>query len=320
MPATALLLGAEAPAVPFLEACIRSQTVNRVILAAPEGEARAALVARYGIIKQVIEDPAEILAEVALVGLAVPTAAQPGAARAALAAGKPVLCAAPLAATLDEADALLAAAEGGPALLCALSEPVLPAHVRASELVRAGELGDLVLATVQVLEPEPTADPLAALVQPVALLEHLLGPATAVTTAGDGQTLLVSLEFPGGVWGQITLCHAAAGDRSTGERRLVGSKGSLLIRDNPEDEWPLVFVAADEFHPVKVKNPPDVQNWARRTAYEQLIACALNGGEPPVSLAAARQALATSLAALQSAREGQRVVLTIREEPTDDSA
>jgi predicted dehydrogenase len=312
MPYTVGQIGAGPSASDFVAACVRSPHVDRVALAAPDGEQRQALLDRYGIIKSVDDDYQELLAhpEVLLVALSVPLAEQPELASAALRAGKHVICAGPLAPTLAQADEMVAvAAETSRRLLPVLHEPLLPAHARAQALLHAGEIGPPVLLTVTALSPEPPPEPLDAVVQPLALLEHLVGPVSAITASGGEPTLLLNLEFATGVVGQVTLCHAAAGDRPTQERRIVGTTGSLLIRDNPEDEWPLIFLATDEFHPVKVTNPPDIQAWARREAVCQLIACAVQGTPELVGLPEARSALATALAAMESAHTGQRVSL-----------
>ncbi len=311
MPHTVLHIGAEASAADFLAGYVRSPHVNRVILAAA-GEAGAALRDRFGIIREVADDAQRALSEpeVALVSLSVPLREQPGVANAALRAGKDVLCPAPLAETVTEADEMVHVADVmGRRLLCALHEPILPAVVKAKALLDSGEFRGPVFMSILALQPQAPASLLAALVQPFGLLQHLLGPAHAVTaTAGQAATL-VSLEFADSVMGTVALCHGAAADRPSCERRLVGTQGSLVLRDNPEDEWPLIFVSADDFHPLKVRNPPDVQAWARREMVVHLVDCMFGGAEPLVSLTAARQALVTAVGALESAREGCRVEL-----------
>lgn len=311
MPHTVLHIGAEAPATDFLAAYVRSPHVNRVVLAAG-GEAGAALRDRFGIIRQTVDDFHRALAEgdVALVSLSVALREQPGVAIAALRAGKDVLCPAPLAETVTEADEMIHVADVmGRRLLCALHEPVLPAVVKAKALLDSGEFSGPVFMSILALQPKPPANLLAALVQPFGLLQHLLGPAQAVTATAGKAGVLVNVELAGSIMAGVTLCHGAAADRPSCERRLVGEQGSLLLRDNPEDEWPLIFVAADDFHPLKVKNPPDVQAWARREMVVHLVDCMFGGAEPLVSLTAARQALVTAVGALESAREGCRVEL-----------
>lgn len=311
MPDSVLHIGAEAPAADFLAAYVRSPHVNRVVLAAG-GEAGLDLRERFGIIRELADDPHRALGEtdIALVSVSVPLREQPGVAMAAMRAGKDVLCPAPLAETVTEADEMIRVADVmGRRLLCALHEPILPAVVKAKALVDSREFAAPTFMSVLSLQPEPPKSLLAALVQPIGLLQHLLGPAHAATATAGAAATLVNLEFAGSVMGGVTFCHGAAADRASCERRLVGEQGSLLIRDDPEDEWPLIFLSADEFHPLKVKNPPDVQAWARREMVVHLVDCLRTGAEPLVSLAAVRQALATAVAALESAREGCRVEL-----------
>lgn len=306
-------IGAATGAQACFEAYVRSPHVDRVVFCAPASDEATALRRRYGIIKQVAEEVSALLADpdVAVVSLAVPLAAQPALAEQALRAGKPVLCRGPLAPTLAEADALLATAEEtGQRLLATLYEPWLPAHVKARALLEAGEVGPLVLATILTLAATPPEEELVELVQPVALLEDFCGPARAVTALRCGETLLAGLEFGAALAAQLTLCHAAAGDHPATERRLVTATGSLLIRDNPEDEWPLIFLSADDFHPLKVKNPPHIRDWAQRECWLELLDCVVTDKSERVSAAAQRSALATSLALLEAARGGRRVALT----------
>jgi len=311
MPVKAGHIGVATGAQACLEAYVRSPHVDRVAFCAPASAAAAALCQRYGIIKQTTDDAATLLAdpEVALVSLTVPLADQPALAAQALQAGKPVLCRAPLAPTLTEADALLATAQvTGRRLLPALYEPWLPAHVRAKALLAEGERGPLVLASILILAAAPPEEELVDLVQPVALLEDFCGPARAVTALRVGGTLLAGLEFSDALAGQLTFCYAASGDQPATERRLVTTTGSFLIRDNPEDEWPLLFLSADEFRPLKVKNPPQIAAWARRECWLDLLDCVVTGRPELLPAAAQRSALATALAVLAAAREGRRVV------------
>lgn len=311
MPHTVLHIGAKACAADFLAGYVRSPHVNRVVLAAG-GEAGTALRERFGIIREMTDDVPRALADadVALVSLSVPLREQPGVAIAALRAAKDVLCPAPLAETVTEADEMIHVADVmGRRLLCALYEPILPAVVKTKALLDSGDFGRPVLASVVALQPSPPESLLTSLVQPVGLLQHLLGPAHAVTATTGPAAALVNLEFGDSALASLTLCHGATADRPSCERRLVGERGSLLLRDNPEDEWPLVFLSADDFHPLKVKNPPDAQAWARREMVVHLVDSLLTGSEPLVSLIAARQALVTAVGALEAAREGCRVEL-----------
>jgi len=133
MAQTVLHIGAEASAADFLAAYVRSPYVDRVILAA-EGEASTDLRRRFGIIKAYAEDAREALAgaEAGIVSLSVPLREQPGLAMEALRAGKDVLCAAPPAETVTEAEEVIRVVEvTDRRLLCALHEPILPAAVGA---------------------------------------------------------------------------------------------------------------------------------------------------------------------------------------------
>jgi predicted dehydrogenase len=333
MSPTLALIGAGPNAPHHLAACVRSPHVQAVALAEPNDDARRALVQRYGIIKRDTPDYRELLADpdLEVVDLCVPLAQRTALATEALQAGKHVLYEPPLAADLPAAQAALAAAQAtGRRLLCAHSQLHYPAHLEAQKLLAAGEIGRPLLATMLLLSGGetgqllPTAGETATgWLEPAAtalgLLQFLLGPALAVsatlghssdeTPEGDYDTALLSLELPEGVQGQITLCTVATGDRPTAERRLMGSQASLLIRDNPEDELPLVMLQGPAFQPLRVKCPLDVHEYALTRTVEGLLECLAT--DQPEMLSAAEDvcALATALAALESARTGCRVTV-----------
>lgn len=333
MSPTLALIGAGPNAHHHLAACVRSPHVQAVALAEPNDDARQALVQRYGIIKRETPDYRELLADPGLeiVDLCVPLAQRAALATEALQAGKQVLYEPPLAADLTAAEAALAAAQAtGRRLLCAHSQLHYPAHVEAQKLLAAGEIGRPLLVTMLLLSGGesgqlwPAAGETATgWLEPAAsalgLLQSWLGPALAVnatlgrssdeTPEGEYDTALLSLELPEGVQGQITLCTVATGDRPTAERRLMGAAASLLSRDNPEDELPLVMLQGPDFQPVRVKSPLDVHEYALTRTVEGLLECLATGEAETLSAAEDVRALATALAALESARTGCRVTI-----------
>ena len=153
----------------------------------------------------------------------------------------------------------------------------------------------------------------------VYMLQHFFGPTTAVTAmtrrlivepdnkADD--TSVVALELPGGAMGSITVTYVATGDRWSEERRLIGTEGSLLIRDDPDDELPLVAFHGADFLPVKVHNPPHANQYAIAQTVEHFLDCIVNDRESDITLADARAAVATVQAAYQSEREGRRIAI-----------
>jgi predicted dehydrogenase len=83
----------------------------------------------------------------------------------------------------------------------------------------------------------------------------------------------------------------------------------LLIRDDPEDELPLIGFRGEEVIPIPVRQPLHVQPWYVVRMLDHFIDCLLEGKEPEITVAEARAALATAQAARESARTGQRVTL-----------
>ena len=128
---------------------------------------------------------------------------------------------------------------------------------------------------------------------------------------GEGQSptvQLLSLEFERGALGQISLLTTAV-ERLSAERRLVGPEGTILIRDNPDDELPLVVLQGDGFFPLKLKAPPDVREFAIMAAMEHFLSCVEQGTPERVTVGDAVAALRVSLAAEQAVREGCTVTV-----------
>lgn len=306
------LIGTASRASLYLEAMVRHPRVQAVALAAADDEARQQLHRRWGIIKAVHDDYHDLLADAAIAAVAVcaPLAEREAIIVEALAAGKHVLTEVPYAVTEQGANAVLDAATPSPGkLLVTLPERYLPAHERARKLLQEESLGRPLLGAVMALNL-PTDDNLllSQAYHGVDLLQYLLGPASAVTASTTGEVALVSLELPEGVLAQLTLV-AAADERPQIERRIVCAKGMMLIRDNPEDELPLIVYQGDEVFPVKVKNPPTVMEYAAVQAVEALLTSAYDDAPPPATVDEAHSSLRATLAAQQSAAEGRRTTL-----------
>ncbi|MEN6346142.1 MAG: Gfo/Idh/MocA family oxidoreductase, partial [Armatimonadia bacterium] len=265
------LAGAGAVARAHLRAFVRHQQVEAVQVADPCAEARDRLAAEYGILRRSCADLAELLADesLELIDLCTPPELHCEQALAALRAAKHVIVETPLALTVQDCDEMIqVAAETGRHLYCALNHRWFPAHRRAEEALAAGEIGRPLLGMVAVLgDQRPLAADLpnwrdswqqaagTTLLESgyhaVYLLQRFFGPTSAVTvTTGKlsqpdseaevaaDDTCLVALEMQSGALCNVVVTYAAAGDRWSEERRLIGSEGSLLIRDNPEDEMP----------------------------------------------------------------------------------
>ncbi|MGD9497477.1 MAG: Gfo/Idh/MocA family protein [Armatimonadota bacterium] len=322
-----------------LDALLRNDRARRVIAADPDVRALHALHRRYGIIKRVETDWRAVVEspEVDIVDILTPHDSHCEIALAALQAGKHVICEKPIARTLEEADAMIAAAQqAGRRLLVSLPQVHLPAVVRARQMMEAGEIGRPFLAVMQVYDDEVArmSDPehwkgdleragggvlIDAGYHPTYLLLHLFGRPRAVTalcrrlviaTEGKGEdTASVALDLGEGVMGVIVVTFADHATRHRSERRIVGTAGTLLIRDTPEDEMPLLLLVEDDTSAIPVHNPLEVAPYALEATLNDLIGAIVEDREPLASTQLARDTLATVLAAYQSEREGRQVEL-----------
>lgn len=313
-----------------MTAFVDNRHVAEVYLAAPDEETRQTLAARWGIVKRAVADWRELAADdgVDLAHLCGPLPERVAIADAFLAAGKSVILDAPPAASLEDLDAMAQAAQRSSGRLYA-SLPQLehPAIRRALQIVGEGDLGELFLGQVTMLEkPAPAggraaAAPNAAF-SAIAVLQRFLGPARSVTAqsveprslpaslaqGGEASLGLTVLHGPAGL-STVLVGQTSAGGRVVGERRLVGTEGMLLIRDDPEDELPLLGFRGEEVIPIPIRQPLHVRPWYVARMLDHFVDCLREDREPEITVGEARAALATALAAQESARTGQRVTL-----------
>ncbi len=335
---TVALIGCGGIAPMHLDALVRNDHVNQVFAADPDESARQEMFERYGIIKRLAAYWRELVADddVDVVDILTPHDSHREIAVASLEAGRDVICEKPIARNVAEADEMIAAAERtGRRLFVALSQLNFPAVRRAGELIAAGEIGRPLLAVFTVLdnEVERMNDPDhwkcdleraggGALIDvgyhAVYIMQHLMGPATAVTATGGRllvepetkgeDTAIVTFEFEDGAVGSIVVTFADAATRYRAERRIVGTEGTLLIRDMPENEWPLVFMHDEAIAPVPVANPiTDVAGKALQITLDDFLEAITTGGTPPITTEQARQTLVTIEAAYESMAGGRRV-------------
>ncbi len=334
------LVGAGAISRVHLEAYVRSQRVDAMAMAEPDEETRAAVAERFGIIKEAYGNEGELLADesVDVVDICTPHHLHHRQVMAALEAGKHVIVEKPIALTLEQADEMIAKAEAGKGrLFCALSQRMYPAHVEAKELIENGEIGEPFLGIVNVLGDElarmndaeswkgdPDRAGGGALFDTgyhaIYMLQHFLGNATSVVASTQrlvveakkaDDTSVVALEMGEGRMGSICVTYAATGTEWSEARFIVGTKGSLQILDMDE-EMPLAGWQEKEFIPIDVHNPPKVNEYAIAQTLEHFLECIDTGAESEITLAEARAALATTLAAYESSKTGRRVEVAHR--------
>lgn len=332
-------IGAGRVAAAHMAAFVRHPQVREAHFADPDPLARERLTAQFGIIKHACENYHDLLADerIDVVDICTPNHLHATQAIEAMQAGKHVIVEAPPALTADECDAMMRVSrETGRRLFCVLSRRRLPANVRAEAILAEGAIGRPFLATVTILtdDLERMSDPedwagdweragggamLGAGYHAVYTLQRFFGLPHAVTatarrlaaevaTKAD-DTAVMTLEMPDGMLCNVLMTCAASGDRASEERRIHGTQGSLLIRDDPEDELPLVVFHGADFFPVRVHNPPRVQNYAIRETVRHFLDCIVEGTDSDITLDQARAALATVTAAYQSDREGRHIQL-----------
>ncbi len=322
-----------------LDALVRNEHVRRVIAADPDATALEAMYRRYGIIRRTESDWRAVVEsdEVDVVDILTPHDSHSYIAVAALEAGKDVICEKPIARTLEEADAMIeAAARTGRRLLISMPQVHFPAVARSRELIGAGEIGRPFLAVFQVFdnEVERMSDPshwkgdleragggvlIDAGYHALYLMLHLFGRPRAVSAVcrslvvnvpGVGEdTAAVTLDLGEGMMGVVVITFADDATRYRAERRIVGTKGTLLIRDTPEDEMPLLMLSGEDIAPIPVHNPLEVAPYAIEATLNDLIGAIVEQREPLAPTQLARDTLATVLAAYQSEAEGRRVEL-----------
>ncbi|MHB8994327.1 MAG: Gfo/Idh/MocA family protein [Armatimonadota bacterium] len=311
------LIGGGGDAWNHLSGFVHSQRVASVTLCEADEATVARVRHRFGIVKSVTADYHDLLSdpEVAVVDVNLPPAEQRRPVIEALQAGKHVLCAAPLADTLEGAEAIVAAAgDAAGRLFCVLYQRFIPAHVRARQLLEEELIGLPVLGSVSAVisDQQPVQ---AEVFQSLDFLGHSLGEVEAVTAVwrgrdeGQHEAALLTLEIAGGVVAQVTVLGMPDVERPIVERKLLGSLGQMLIRDNPEDELPLVVIQQDGFLPIKLKNPPDVREYATIAALEHFLGCLVEDKPEAVPIAEALAAQKLLAAAEEAAREGRRVAL-----------
>ena len=255
------LVGGGGIATPHLEAYVRNDYVNEVILAEPNAETRQRQVERFGIIKHATADFDDLLADdsIALIDICTPHDLHHPQALAAFDAGKHAITEKPIAMTLEQADEMISRAKkAGRRLFVALCQRMFPAHVRAKEIIDAGEIGELYLGVVTVIGDEfgRMNDPKSwkgdweragggALIDTgyhaVYMMQHFLGPAKAATACTKrlrvkpshkaDDTSFVALEHPHSRMSTIVVTYAATGSPWVEERRLVGTTGELIVRE-----------------------------------------------------------------------------------------
>ncbi|MEN9934603.1 MAG: hypothetical protein RLZZ387_1182 [Chloroflexota bacterium] len=303
-----------------------------MVASGPERAAEAA--ARFG--APCDSDLAATLArdDVDAVCICTPSGMHAEQAAAAARAGKHVLVEKPLALSLSDADAMIAAArEAGVLLAVALQRRTDPAFIAVREAIAAGELGRMALGamTVPYLRPQSYYDSApwrgtwaldgggALMNQGVHLADLLLWymgdvaevQARAATLAHDIEVedcVAATLRFTSGALGSITATTAAA-PGFPHRVEVYGERGGVQIEGETVVRWAM----ADGSQRAESRGPADAGAGASPTGISAVghtrlvadLADAIRAGRPPlVSGEEGRRSLALVLAVYEAARTG----------------
>lgn len=255
---------------------------------------------------------------------------------AALDAGAHVLVEKPIATTLDEARAMIAAAErNGRFLMVGQNQRLMAAHVKAKRILDSGELGRPLSfqTTFKHAGPEGWSvdgaaswffkKPLAAMgvcgdlgVHKVDLIQYLLGQrvvsvggfiGTASKTTPDGRpidvddTAFLSVRTEAGVIGTITVSWTHYGNYEDNGTTIYCEGGVLSINENPE--FPLVVHGRDgtkSFH--RTGAVATNANQVKSGVIDSFVDSIRANRKPLIDGTEGLQALGVILAAFEAAR------------------
>ena len=262
---------------------------------------------------------------------------------AALKAGKHVLCEKPMATTLEDCEAMVAAArESGKFLMIGQNQRLTKAHQKARELVENGTLGKILTFRTTFGHGGPetwSVDPgkntwffdkskaamgaMADLgIHKTDLIQYLLGQTVVETTAkvttldkrgADGQLIGVDdnaiciYRMSGGAMGTMTASWTFYGaeDNST---VLYGTKGILRIYDDPA--YSLKLITADgekvlyELEAIQTND-----NQTKSGVIDCFMDCLVNNTPPAISGESVLTAMRAVFASLESSAEGRAVAV-----------
>lgn len=245
----------------------------------------------------------------------------------ALDAGKHVLCEKPLALTVAEVDAIIAAAErSGRIAVEAFMYLHHPQILRAVELARGGALGplELVHGTFSFFltsDEDPRIEPSMGGgslwdvgCYPVSFSRRIAGEEPDRIAAfarfdeqGVDRTFVGQLRFPGGLLAQFDSGFAAP-DRERIE--IVGGEATLVLDSPflPEPDGPPPSLTMRRGHESTIIDVPSVDQY--RAEVDDLTAAILDGTPPRVDLAFSRGTIAALVELDRTARSAASVPVT----------
>lgn len=263
---------------------------------------------------------------------------------AAAKAGKHVVVEKPMALTLEDADAMIAAADAAKVRLFVVKQnrfnvPV----VKAREALLAGRLGKLVLGTVRVRwcrdqsyynqdawrgtwaqdggvianQASHHVDMLAWFMGSVESV-HARG-ATSLVNIETEDTAVATVRFRSGALGVIEATSATRPNDLEGSLSVLGSGGAIEIGGfavNKIKHWQFVHPSDDDAEVMErfSVNPPSVYGFGHQAYYEHVVDCLANGRDAVVDGREGRASLELVAAIYESMASGNEVRLPLRVE------
>lgn len=290
----------------------------------------------YATMEELLADP-----EVDAVSVCTSNATHAEATIAALRAGKHVLCEKPMATTIEDCEAMVAAArEAGRALMIDQNQRFARAHVRAKELIDAGRIGRVLTFRTTFghggpetwsIDPGTASwffDPKRAAMGAMAdlgvhktdLIQWLIGQRVVAATAkvatldkrdaagkfvGVDDNALAIYQMDGGALGTMTASWTYYGpeDNST---VIYGTEGVMRIYDDPAHSIELDLRGGEtEYYDVEAIQTND--NQTASGVIDAFVDCLERGAEPPVSGESVLAAMRAVFACVESSRTGRTV-------------
>ena len=267
--------------------------------------------------------------EVDAVEICTPHHLHPDAVIAAAKAGKQILCQKPLARTLEECDAMIAACkEAGVILYYGETNRTLPAAVLAKQVIAEGRIGTLIgiqaraaywqggayMSTHWRYDPKITGGGqlLDGGIHAVDLMLHIGGPVTAVSCfttrfraeLGGEDTAVVNLHFADGPLGSLFTSQASGVWIHDAHFIALGTEGTLTLGGK---DGALVLHRHDLPERKQVLLERNGNGFAVMTG--RYLDTVFGVGENPSPGSVGRENLAVVLAAYESARLGREVAL-----------
>lgn len=275
--------------------------------------------------KSTYQDYADLVKDPAVdaVVVALPTPMHAKVALAAIEAGKHVLCEMPLAANMEEADQIIAAAKAkGVVLMPSLTFRFTPNYVKAKEMIASGELGqpaallyrefisasDLAMqwpAGSWMWNMEASGGPLFTLsVWSIDLFRWLLdteiteahGAAKYTVLEQFGGTLgydaSVTLKFANGVVGCLQYSGTVTPAASTSYLEVVGSSTHVVKATGNES---LTLYGETPRITEWYLKEPGARQWGHRQQDEHFVQCLLEGRAPSITPEDGRKAMEVAL-------------------------